>query len=158
MQKFAKYKYSPSYIKVPDAIYLVTSHTVNFYPFFYDSSLARILKVSIAKAQKKLFFSLYAWAILHHHFHLLLKPRENINLSKTMHRIKGTAAYQINRFRNCRGTVWQDRFQAKLIYDERQLGTVINYINFNAVRHGLVTRPEDWPFSSYQLYRNKGYY
>ena len=49
-------------------------------------------------------------------------------------------------------TVWQRRFWEHAIRDQRDLDRHVDYIHFNPVRHGLVSNPEDWPFSSYHQY------
>lgn len=34
----------------------------------------------------------------------------------------------------------------------------MNYIHNNPVKHGLVERPEDWPWSTYHRYVRERYY
>jgi putative transposase len=45
--------------------------------------------------------------------------------------------------------IWQRRYWEHSIGDERDFGHHIDYCWFNPVKHGLVSRVEDWPFSSY---------
>lgn len=43
------------------------------------------------------------------------------------------------------------------IRDEAGYWTRFNYIRYNPVKHGYVSRPADWPFSSYRYYlRTRG--
>jgi putative transposase len=44
--------------------------------------------------------------------------------------------------------VFQNRFGARLIEGERQLGNVCAYVLDNPVRAGLTATAEDWPWSS----------
>ena len=44
--------------------------------------------------------------------------------------------------------VWQRRFWEHHIRDENDFDTHLRYCWVNPVHHGLVDRPEDWPFSS----------
>ena len=44
--------------------------------------------------------------------------------------------------------VWQRRFWRHLCRDEEDLGRHIEYVHFNAVKHGLVQCPHDWLHSS----------
>ncbi len=46
------------------------------------------------------------------------------------------------------GHVWQGRFKAFPIRDDSHLVTVVRYVERNAHRAHLVTRAEDWPWSS----------
>lgn len=45
--------------------------------------------------------------------------------------------------------IWQRRFYEHHIRDEAGYTAHLRYCWFNAVKHGLVTRAEDWPYSSY---------
>jgi len=59
------------------------------------------------------------------------KPRSK---SKTLKREKG---------------IWQRRYWEHTIRDEADLERHIDYIHFNPVKHGYVTRVLDWPHSSF---------
>jgi REP-associated tyrosine transposase len=48
--------------------------------------------------------------------------------------------------------IWQRRFWEHAIRDETDLARHIDYIHFNPVKHGLVSRTCDWPFSSFHRY------
>ena len=45
--------------------------------------------------------------------------------------------------------VWQRRFWEHLIRDARDYAAHVDYVHFNPVRHGLVSRVGDWPYSSF---------
>jgi putative transposase len=45
--------------------------------------------------------------------------------------------------------IWQRRFWEHLIRDEDDYGRHIDYCAINPVKHGLVIRPIDWPYSSF---------
>ena len=48
--------------------------------------------------------------------------------------------------------VWQRRYWEHAIRDEGDLYRHIDYIHFNPVKHGLVSRVVDWPHSSFHQY------
>jgi putative transposase len=54
--------------------------------------------------------------------------------------------------------LWQRRYWDHVIRDEADLVAHFDYIHYNPVKHGLVTRPEDWPHSSYLDWRRRGCY
>ncbi len=54
--------------------------------------------------------------------------------------------------------IWQRRYWEHLIRDEEDLERHVDYIHFNPIKHGLVTRPGDWPWSSYHRYVRLGRY
>lgn len=45
--------------------------------------------------------------------------------------------------------VWQRRFYEHHIRDEADFAAHMRYCWVNPVKHGLVARPEDWPYSSF---------
>ena len=52
--------------------------------------------------------------------------------------------------------IWQRRFWEHVIRDDTDLERHINYIHFNPVKHGHVTRVVDWPHSSFHRYVERG--
>ncbi len=52
---------------------------------------------------------------------------------------------------------WQRRFWEHTIRDERDLETHVDYIHYNPVKHGWVTRVVDWPWSSFHRYVRAGW-
>ena len=54
--------------------------------------------------------------------------------------------------------VWQRRFWEHCIRDEDDLKRCVDYIHFNPVKHGLVQRVRDWPWSSFYRFVQLGEY
>ncbi|MGQ0799169.1 MAG: REP-associated tyrosine transposase [Pseudomarimonas sp.] len=52
--------------------------------------------------------------------------------------------------------IWQRRHWERLLRDERDLQAHTDYIHFNPVKHGYVTRAADWPHSSFHRYVREG--
>ena len=48
--------------------------------------------------------------------------------------------------------IWQRRYWEHLIKDDSDYQRHFDYIHYNPVKHGLVTRVQDWPMSSYHHY------
>ncbi|WP_435016096.1 REP-associated tyrosine transposase [Tundrisphaera sp. TA3] len=54
--------------------------------------------------------------------------------------------------------VWQRRFYEHTCRDELDLKRCVDYIHINPVKHGLVGRVIDWPWSSFHRYIRLGEY
>jgi len=54
--------------------------------------------------------------------------------------------------------IWQRRFWEHTIQDEKDLEVHFDYIHYNPVKHGLVCRPRDWPWSSFHRWVRAGHY
>ena len=98
--------------------------------------------------------SVLAYTLLDNHYHVMLQIHEE-NLSKIMHRLNGRFAQYYNWRHKRKSYVFQGRFQAYLIMDDRHMTTVLRYIHQNAVRAGIVKNMTDYPWCSDQDYREK---
>jgi putative transposase len=84
-------------------------------------------------------------------------PPEDTDFSMRWRLIKSHFAKSIpkgerlSRVREARGErgIWQQRFWEHVIRDERDYGRHVEYCYINPVKHGLVGRVQDWPFSSF---------
>jgi putative transposase len=54
--------------------------------------------------------------------------------------------------------IWQRRFWEHTIRDEGDYAAHLDYIHFNPVKHGLVERVADWPFSTFHRAVAQGSY
>ncbi len=45
-----------------------------------------------------------------------------------------------------------------MIRDEADLEAHFDYIHYNPVKHGYVTSPHDWPWSTFHKYLARGHY
>ena len=55
-------------------------------------------------------------------------------------------------------TIWQAPFWEHQIRNDLDYEKHCDYIHWNPVKHGLVDRVEDWPFSSFDRFIQKGFY
>jgi putative transposase len=54
--------------------------------------------------------------------------------------------------------IWQRRYWEHTIRDEADYARHMDYIHFNPVKHGYVTRVKDWPYSSFHRLVRLGIY
>ena len=52
--------------------------------------------------------------------------------------------------------LWQRRFWEHTIRSEKDLARHVDYVHFNPVKHSLVSRVSDWPYSSFHRYVRQG--
>ena len=53
-------------------------------------------------------------------------------------------------------TLWQRRFCEHTIRNETDFERHVDYVHFNPVKHKLVSRVRDWPYSSFHLFVKRG--
>ncbi|MFO8062112.1 MAG: transposase [bacterium] len=101
---------------------------------------------------------LYAYCIMRNHFHLLVY-RRNTPLAQFMRKVNTKYALYFNNKYGTVGHVFQGRFGSEpLLEEERDLPIVINYIHYNPVDAGIVSKESDYPFSSAGFYEGKKSY
>jgi putative transposase len=54
--------------------------------------------------------------------------------------------------------IWQRRFWEHAIRDDADRAAHMDYVHFNPVKHGLVTSPAEWPYSTFRSCAERGLY
>lgn len=94
--------------------------------------------------------SIHAYVLMTNHVHLLLSSDDISSPSSLMKALGQRFAQYINRRYGRTGTLWEGRFRSCLVEGEPYLLTCQRYIELNPVRAGMVTRPDDYQWSSYR--------
>ena len=92
------------------------------------------------------YYQLLITVVLNDHIHIILRPNENIRLSRIMQGIKGASAREINKIRNCTGALWQSESFDRIIRNDEELLEKANYILYNPVKLGIIKDPWKYPF------------
>ena len=91
---------------------------------------------------------LLAYCLMPNHFHFVLWPYETGDMSRWMHWLLTTHVVNYHKTRGTSGRVWQGRYKAFPIEQDRHLLTVLRYVERNPVRANLVASAGDWKWSS----------
>ena len=81
---------------------------------------------------------------------MLVNEPERETLSKAMQSLKQSVARTLAL--RAATPFWQARYYDFNVWSERKFAEKLRYIHRNPVERGLVTRPEDWPWSSFRHY------
>jgi len=93
---------------------------------------------------------LLAYCLLSNHWHLLLWPRADGELSEFMRwlTLTHTQRWHANRHTSGTGPIYQGRFKSFPVQSDEHLLTVARYIERNPLRAGMVEHVEQWQWSS----------
>ena len=103
-------------------------------------------------------FQIHAWVVLPEHLHCVIElPPDDadfatrwrlikIGFSKALPRNERVSA---SRARRGERGIWQRRYWEHLIRDEADYRAHMDYVHINPVKHGLVKRVADWPYSTF---------
>lgn len=140
-----------------NAAYFLTTNTENNIAVFRDPRNCKILLVTLEYFKLVLDYRLYGFCIMPEHLHLVIHPFGIYNFSYIIKMIKGSFTRKLNKASDKTGKIWQKGFYDELIRDELHLLRVLEYVHNNPMKAGLVTAPEEYPFSSYNHYFQTGY-
>ncbi|HBQ28462.1 transposase [Peptococcaceae bacterium SCADC1_2_3] len=96
-------------------------------------------------------FEVYGYCLMSNHIHLLIHEK-NEEIHQIMKRIGTSYAWWYNRKYQRNGHVFQGRYRSECVKDDGYLLTVIRYIHNNPVKAGMVSKPEEYCWSSIQAY------
>jgi len=97
-------------------------------------------------------FSLTAWVFLPDHWHAICAPLYPVSISLAIKSVKQSSMSAINRGRGADGELWQPRFFDRALRTVQEYSEKVEYIHLNPVKAGLVRRPQDWRWSSFNEY------
>jgi REP element-mobilizing transposase RayT len=116
--------------------------------FATPEEAARFVEL-VRVAKRRDGFLVYAWCLQSNHYHIALRSSA-VPLSRTMASIQGGFSRSFNRRARRSGPVWQSRYQARLVDDQRYFDQLVIYVHLNPVRAGVVRDPADHPLSGHR--------
>jgi putative transposase len=93
--------------------------------------------------------AIHAWVFMTNHVHLLVTPETPEGISSMMQSLGRQYVRYFNYTYKRTGTLWEGRFKSCVIDVENYLLICQRYIELNPVRANMVSRPEDYMWSSY---------
>lgn len=103
------------------------------------------------KIKLKYQFRLYAYCLMDNHIHLAIYDN-GTDISQIMKSLNVSYVSYFNNKYQRRGHLFQDRFKSELVMDDAYLLELSRYIHNNPVKACLVSRPEEYDWSSYRIY------
>jgi putative transposase len=151
--------------------YFFTLVTYNRRKLFQNDIARSYLRQAIEETQSRHPFEIFSFCLLYEHLHCIWKlPQGDCDYSKRWSSIKGLFSMKYSKLignnievspsRTCKGEVciWQRRFWEHQIRDEKDLQRHVDYIHYNPVKHNLIQKVEDWPWSTYHKFVMGGFY
>jgi putative transposase len=158
-------------VYLPGGMYFFTVVTFRRQRFLIDEDVRAALREGIQFTRQTKPFEIVAWVLLPDHLHCIWRlPPDDSDFSSRWSMIKRIVTQRcgerLNRpeWLNARrrkrqqGTLWHHRFWDHLIRDEDDFNRHMDYIHWNPVKHGLVAKVADWPYSSFHRLVRSGWY
>jgi len=156
---------------IPGGTFFFTVVTQERRPILSSDTAHKCLREALREEQSRRAFKIIAIVLLPDHLHTIWTlPGNDANFSVRWSRIKerftrsylasgGVEALQTqSRQRHRERGVWQRRFWEHTCRDEDDLKRCLDYLHWNPVKHGLVGRVQDYPWSSFHRFVQMGEY
>ncbi len=126
-----------------------------------------LLRHAFQSVKQQYPFHIDATVILPEHLHCIMTlPEGDDNFSTRWQALKKNFSKQLpvteyrsnTRIKRHERGIWQRRFWEHVIRDDLDYKQHFDYIHYNPVKHGWVTRVIDWQYSSFHRCINQGIY
>ena len=130
-------------------IYFVTASTLEHHPVFKGSEMLDFLEATLLSCLEEGGWKLQAWAVFPNHYHFVAShSRDARALSKVLGKAHMLTAKQANLRDAALGRkIWFNYRDTQLTFEKSWL-VRLAYVMANPVKHGLVTRPEQYRWCS----------
>ncbi len=116
---------------------------------FFQQDDYKLYRRALRNAAEQIQCQVHAYVLMTNHTHLLVTPGTQRSLPQLMQALGRFYVQALNKKYNRTGPLWQGRYKASLVQDDRYLLTCQKYIELNPVRAGMVAAPGDYRYSSY---------
>lgn len=126
-----------------------------------------VLRQAVREVKRTHPFTIHGWVVLPDHLHCVLELPESdhdfalrwwlIKMVFSKREPKGEHISASRAKRQERG-LWQRRYWEHLIRDEADFAAHMDYVHINPLKHGLVARVADWPYSTFHRLVAAGVY
>ncbi len=131
-------------------VFHVLNRGVRRLPLFEQPSDYQAFLRVLREGQARIPIRCLSYCLMPNHFHLVLWPSTDTELSAFMAWVTTTHSKRWHAHRGTTGIghVYQGRFKALPVSSDSHFLSLCRYVERNAARAQLVTRPEFWPWSS----------
>jgi putative transposase len=149
--------HNPPHFFVAGTLYMLTGAIYGKAPLMISDQRKEEWQDAFHEAAKIYGWQIVAWVVLHNHYHAIVRsPEDASNLSRFVNSYHKYTARKWNHEDGMSGRkVWWNYWDT-CIRSEHDYCSRLKYVFWNAVKHGLVERPEEYEFSNYRAYLNTG--
>jgi putative transposase len=142
-------------VRIDGAAYHLLTRGNRKQTIFHKSEDYQAFLAILEEAHRRFDMPLCGLCLMSNHVHLLVWPDQAYAISEYMHWVLNVHVHRYHRHYSLTGLghLYQDRYKAFPIQDDRHLYTVMRYVEANPIRASLIDRAEDWEWSSASLRR-----
>ena len=139
-------------IYIPDISVHVFNRGINHAAIVADDNDRDLLLDLVVVATGRHGVGVHAFAVMTTHYHLIVTPSGEGVLARAMEEIGRCYTWYFNRKYERIGTIWNERYSAILLEDERYWYNCFRYVELNPMAANMVAAPETYRWSSYRVH------
>ncbi|HUP44040.1 MAG TPA: transposase [Thermoanaerobaculia bacterium] len=149
------WQHAPLHRTADPGFYFITAGTYLKKHFLIDTSRRDSFIDLLLSVGSKLGVVVQDWVVLSNHYHLMIEALRKSAVSAFIGRVHSINAHQLNVIDKAQGRkVWY-QYWDKFITHERSYLARLNYIHQNPVHHGIVSRAENYKWSSVRVFQER---
>jgi putative transposase len=123
------------------------------YSYLMSRSIEEQINIkSYIKDKNEKLVNIISYCLMPTHFHMTLQQFVDGGISKFVNLIQSSYSKYFNIKHDRKGPLWQGYYKNVLVSSDKQLLHLTRYHHLNPVSAGLIDKPEDWEYSSYNEY------
>ena len=137
-------------VDVGNEYYHVINRSNGRLKIFEDEKDYRLFEELLLDTKELVDMRILAYVFMPNHWHLLLYPKKDGDLSNFMHRLTNAHTRKVHALTGTNGSghLYQGRYKSFLVDTDTYILGLIKYIERNPVRAKLAKHPEDWQWGS----------
>ena len=141
----------PLRIEYPGAWYHVMNRGRRSEKIFHDRHDYQAFVDLLEESSKMWNIRVASYCLMTNHYHILVQTPDG-NIARSMRHINGVYTQRFNRKHSCDGQLFRGRYKSILVSADSYLLQLVRYIHRNPVKAGIVSKPDDYPWSSHKGY------
>lgn len=141
-------------------LFHVTLHSMGREPVLVNEVLIRLMEQALKSTQQRYPFERLGYLFLPEQVQVILTPKAQTTLDQIVQGICRHFRREYHELLTMPGDLllWQEAYEAHHILDVEELARYLDHMHYQPVQRGFVDRPEEWPYSSFSLWQERGIY
>ncbi|WP_378954891.1 transposase [Pelosinus sp. sgz500959] len=132
--------------------YHIVFRGINHQHLFEEESDFKYFLEALQHIKNEMAFEIHSYCLMSNHVHLLIREKQIADISIIMKRLLTKYVMYFNRKYQRNGALIASRYKSISVDVDEYFIPLIRYIHQNPLKAGIVTRMEDYIYSSYREY------